>query len=131
MARHKLSDSKVRSLTEPGIYGDGDGLYLRNQRSGGKSWVLLWRLFGIRREIGLGAYGAGAGQVSLAAARTKAEEARAIVGAGGDPKTDMAERQSAGAAFGDIADEYIETMKTSWRGGKTLPAWERFAATYA
>jgi len=131
MARHKLSDSKVRSLSAPGIYGDGDGLYLRIQKSGGKSWVFIWRRYGVRREIGLGAYGAGAGQVSLAAARAKAEEARGIVGAGGDPKTDMAERQTAGASFGTIADEYIETMKTNWRGGKTLPAWERFAATYA
>ena len=131
MARHKLSDSKVRSLSVPGIFGDGDGLYLRIQKTGGKSWVFIWRRYGVRREIGLGAYGAGAGQVSLALARAKAEEARAIVGAGGDPKTDMAERQAAGATFGTIADEYISTMTPKWRGGKTLPAWERFAATYA
>lgn len=131
MARHKLSDSKVRSLSAPGIYGDGDGLYLRIQKTGGKSWVFIWRRYGVRREIGLGAYGAGSGQVSLALARTKAEEARAIVGAGGDPKTDMAERQAAGATFGTIADEYIAAMAPKWRGGKTLPAWERFAAKYA
>lgn len=131
MARHKLSDSKVRSLTLPGVYGDGDGLYLRIQKTGGKSWVFIYRRFGVRREIGLGAYGSGAGHVSLAAARVKAEEARAIVGAGGDPKTDMAERRSAGANFGTIADEYIATMQSKWRGGKTLAAWDRFANNYA
>jgi integrase len=133
MARHKLTDTKIKSLTEPGVYGDGDGLYLRLQRSGGKSWIFIWKRYGIRREIGLGPYGTGAGHVSLAAARVKADEARGIIGTGGDPKTDMAERKAAikAATFGTIADEYIETMKPKWRGGKTLPRWERFAKTYA
>jgi integrase len=63
----------------------------------------------------------------------KAGEARGIVGAGGDPKTDMTERKAAKriATFGTIADEYIETMKPKWRGGKTLPRWERFAKVHA
>lgn len=133
MARHKLVDAKIRSLTQAGIYGDGDGLYLRVQPSGSRSWVFIWRRFGVRREMGLGAYGSGAGHVSLATARTKAEEARQIVGAGGDPKADMAERRAAVrvVTFGQIADEYIETMRPKWRGAKTVVAWERFASTYA
>jgi integrase len=133
MARHKLSDSRVKTLTEPGIYGDGDGLYLRIQPSGSRSWVFIWRRFGARREIGFGPYGAGAGHVSLATARVKADEARNIVGAGGDPKAEMAERKAAArsATFGQIADEYIETMKSKWRGGKTLLRWERFAQVHA
>lgn len=133
MARHKLTDSKAKSLTKPGIYGDGDGLYLRVQSSGGKSWVFIWRRYGTRREIGLGRYGSGTGHVSLAAARAKADEARGIVGSGGDPKTDMAERKAAArsATFGQIADEYIEAMSPKWRGAKTLARWERFANTYA
>jgi integrase len=133
MARHRLTDSKARALSAPGIYGDGDGLYLRVQKGGTKSWVFIWRRFGARREIGLGRYGPGAWSVTLAAARAKADEARRIVGAGGDPKTDMAERRAAVRAvtFGQVADEYIEAMKPRWRGGKTVAAWERFAVTYA
>jgi integrase len=133
MARHKLTDSKIRSLTKPGVYGDGDGLYLRVQPSGSRSWSFIWRRYGARREIGLGPFGSGARHVSLATARAKAEEARAIIGAGGDPKTDMAERKAAVAVvtFGKVADEYIETMKPKWRGRSTLAAWERFAQTYA
>lgn len=133
MARHKLTDSKIRSLTKPGMHGDGDGLYLRIQSSGGRSWVFVWRRFGARREIGLGRYGPGAWSVSLAAARAKAAEAREIIGSGGDPKTDMAERKAAVKAvtFGTLADEYIETMKPRWRGAKTVAAWERFAKSYA
>ena len=132
MARHKLTDSKIRSLTKPGIYSDGDGLYIRVQASGRRSWVFIWRRFGTRREIGLGPYGAGAWHVSLAAARAKADEARDIIGSGGDPKTDMAERKAAAGTitFGKTADEYIETMKSKWRGAKTVAAWERFANAY-
>ena len=52
---------------------------------------------------------------------------------GGDPKTDMAERKAAQriATFGQIADEYISTMQSKWRGAGTVAAWERFARTYA
>ncbi|RNC93915.1 MAG: site-specific integrase [Oricola sp.] len=133
MARHKLTDSKIKNLIEPGIYGDGDGLYLRVQRSGSRSWVFIWRRFGVRREIGLGRYGPGAWNVSLAAARAKADEARQIIGEGGDPKTDMAERKAAAKAvtFGQVADEYIEAMRPKWRGQKTLASWQRFASIYA
>lgn len=133
MARHKLTDGKIRTLTKPGIYGDGDGLYLRVQPGGTRSWCFIWRRYGARREIGLGPYGAGARHVSLATARAKAEEAREIIGAGGDPKFDMAERKAAVAVvtFGKVADEYIETMKSKWRGRSTLAAWERFAQGYA
>lgn len=132
MARHKLVDAKIRGLNTPGIYGDGDGLYLRLQTAGGKSWVFIWKRYGVRREIGLGPYGTGAGQVSLAAARIKADEARAIVGQGGDPKTDLAERRAGVRVltFGKITHEYIEVMQSKWRGDKTLAAWERFSTTY-
>ncbi|MDT7536180.1 integrase arm-type DNA-binding domain-containing protein [Sphingobium sp. SA2] len=132
MARNKLTDSRVKAAVAPGVYGDGDGLYLRVQKSGGKSWIFIWRRCGVRREIGLGRYGAGAGHVSLAIARGKADEARLIVGAGGDPKVEMAERQAANRAptFGEVVAEYIETMAPKWRGAKTVAAWQRFATTY-
>lgn len=132
MPRHKLTDSKIRSLTKPGVYGDGDGLYLRVQPTGRRSWVFIWRRFGTRREIGLGPYNNGAWHVTLSAARAKADEAREIIGSGGDPKSDLAERKAAAGrvTFGKIADEYIETMQTKWKGRQTLPAWKRFASAY-
>jgi integrase len=133
MARHKLTDAKIRTLTSAGIYGDGDGLYLRVHPSGRRTWVFIWKRYGARREIGLGPYDAGTRRVSLATARVKADEARDIIGAGGDPKTDMAERKAAAAVvtFGQIADEYIEAMSPKWRGRATLAAWNRFALSYA
>ncbi|KAB2738449.1 DUF4102 domain-containing protein [Brucella anthropi] len=133
MARHKLSDSKVKALTKPGVYSDGDGLYLRVQPSGTRSWVFIWRRFGTRREIGLGPYGRGAAHVSLAAARVKAEECREIVGRGADPKTELAERKAAikSLTFGQIADEFVEVMRPKWKSEKSLARWKRFVVTYA
>ncbi|QVQ38421.1 integrase arm-type DNA-binding domain-containing protein [Pseudochrobactrum algeriensis] len=133
MARHKLTDSKVKAITKVGVHGDGDGLYLRVQASGSRSWVFIWRRFGTRREIGLGPYGSGSGHVSLASARVKAQEARDIVGRGGDPKIELSERQSAikQMTFGQIADEFVDTMKPKWKSHKSLQRWERFTKTYA
>ena len=132
MARHKLTHSKIKSLAKPGVYGDGDGLYIRVQPSGRKSWLFIWRRFGVRREIGLGPFEGGARHVSLTAARAKADEAREIVGAGGDPKADMAERKSATTAtFGTIFGEYIAAMRPKWRNDRTADTWETFAKTYA
>ncbi len=133
LARHKLTDSKVKSISNPGVYGDGDGLYLRVQASGTRSWVFIWRRYGARREIGLGPYGNGSGHVSLATARTKAEECREIIGRGGDPKTDLAERKAAikPMTFGQIADEFVEVMKPKWKSEKSLQRWQRFTITYA
>jgi hypothetical protein len=89
MARHKLRDSQVKAAGK-GIYGDGDGLFLRVSPTGARSWVFIWRRHGRRHEMGLGGYNL----VSLAAARDKAAEARGILGRGGDPFTEMAERQA-------------------------------------
>lgn len=65
----------------------------------------------------------------MAAARAKAEECRNIIGSGGDPKTDLAERKAAVkvATFGTVADEYRETMAPKWKSDKTAAKWKRFA----
>ncbi|TIV71766.1 MAG: DUF4102 domain-containing protein, partial [Mesorhizobium sp.] len=56
-ASNKLTDTWLkRSKIDNGIYGDGDGLYLRVQGSG-RSWVYIYAgAGGKRREMGLGAY---------------------------------------------------------------------------
>ena len=60
---NRLSSRKVQTLTDPGRYADGDGLYLVVDAAGAKRWVLLYRLAGRRREMGLGPLG----RVGLAA----------------------------------------------------------------
>ncbi|MER2509209.1 MAG: integrase arm-type DNA-binding domain-containing protein [Amaricoccus sp.] len=132
MARHKLTDTKVRAAGS-GWHGDGDGLWLRVQLSGSRSWVFVSIRHGRRREMGLGPYGGGARQVSLAAARVKAEEVREILGRGGDPFREMGERQARVKArtFGEIADELIEVKAPTFRNAKHLDQWRMTLAVYA
>ena len=83
-----LSAVRVRSVTTPGRYTDGGGLYLVVDDSGAKRWVLRTIVKGRRRDIGLG----GISLTSLSEAREEAFRLRKIARAGGDP---LAERRRA------------------------------------
>jgi integrase len=83
-----LTAAFVRTVKEPGRYGDGNGLFLLVQPSGSKSWVQRIVVRGKRRDIGLG----GTSVVTLAEAREKALDNRKLARAGGDP---LAARQQA------------------------------------
>jgi len=48
----KLSAIKVRSVTRPGMCGDGAGLWLQVSKSGSKSSIFRCDFFGQRHEIG-------------------------------------------------------------------------------
>lgn len=50
----KLAAVKIRSLTEPGRYSDGDGLFLEINGKGAASWTLRVQNNGKRQDIGLG-----------------------------------------------------------------------------
>src|SRR3712207_2768543 len=76
-----LTEAFIRSARDPGVYGDGNGLYLRVDRSGAKRWVLRTVVHGKRRDLGLG----GLSTTSLARARQKARAYRKIAREGGDP----------------------------------------------
>ena len=84
----KLTTKRVQGKLKPGMHNDGAGLYLRVTSTGAKSWILRCRVHGVKRDIGLG----GTAFVSLAEARKKAIEMRAIARTGGDP---LAERNRA------------------------------------
>jgi hypothetical protein len=60
MARHinRLTDIKIRSLKGPGLHADGNGLYLRFQAAGAKSWIFPYRSSngGRLRDMGVGSY---------------------------------------------------------------------------
>ena len=71
----------IRSITKPGMHGDGGGLYLKVTKSGTKSWIYRFQLSGKRREMGLGA----ADVIGLARARQLAAECREKVANGKDP----------------------------------------------
>ena len=77
----KLSALRVAKETNPGLYSDGVGLYLRVTKSGAKSWVFRYMLDRHSHEMGLRAIHA----VSLADARQKAASARSLCARGVDP----------------------------------------------
>ena len=55
-ALNKLTTPQAQSLSKPGRYSDGGGLYLRVLKNGSKSWTLRLKVNGRDREIGLGAF---------------------------------------------------------------------------
>lgn len=130
----KLTAIKIRSLTKPGSYGDGQGLYLQVQASGARSWFFRYMRAGRRRELGLGRLDTGDGEgVTLAAARDQAAEQRRLLRGGVDP---IEARRSQPAATPDRAFEavalaYIEAHEPSWRNKKHRQQWRNTLSTYA
>lgn len=128
MAKHKLSEAKIKGFSRPGIYGDGDGLWLRVQKTGSRNWVFIYRRGEKRHEIGLGGYGNGTAPVSLAVARQKAEEIRQRLSRGEDP---TAQKQAKVKTFLDCAKALIEDKKPAWTGEHTVREWELHLLEYS
>ena len=127
MARNKLSESKVRGLAKPGLYGDGDGLWIRVQKSGSRNWIFIYRRGAERVEMGLGGYGQGTAPVSLALAREKADAIRYQLARGENPKAARARPKT----FLDAANALIEAKRPEWTGAKTAREWEVGLLDYA
>lgn len=94
----KLTVAKIKSFSKPGLYGDGETLYLRIAKGGTKSWVQRVTIDGTRRDMGLGPYPV----VSLAKARRKAFENRVAIYDGRNP---VAEKRQAKAPTFQVAAE--------------------------
>ena len=68
----RLTAAFIRTIKQPGFYGDGHGLYLKVGSTGAKRWVQRIVIGDKRRDIGLGS----ASLVSLAEAREQALQHR-------------------------------------------------------
>ena len=124
----------VKQTAEPGLYGDGDGLYLRVAPGGSKSWVFRYQRGGERRHMGLGSETA----VSLAGARHRATEARRALAEGKDPiELRQSEKLAAVAAeagavtFAQAAADYVEAHRSGWRNTKHGKQWLATLEAYA
>ncbi len=80
-AEKVLSAAFVRTVTKPGKYFDGHGLFLKVDASGARRWIQRIMIRGKRSEIGMGS----ASLVSLSQAREQALENRKLAQMGGDP----------------------------------------------
>jgi integrase len=125
---------------------DGDGLYLQITKRGGKSWLFRFMMAGKAREMGLGAFGKparkGSPQVglTLADARDKAAEARALVRQGIDPishrqgqqRRELADRnRAATSTFRTLAEEMVSAREAGWKNRKHIQQWKNTLASYA
>jgi integrase len=123
----KLTAKQVDSDLAPGLYGDGDNLYLRIKEgtgkngvtTRGKSWVFIYRFAGAQHELGLGK--AGKDSVTLAQARVRAAEGRAMLSA--KPKIDpgavwRSKPAEKPATFGGKADALLDRQDERLLAGK-------------
>ena len=122
-----LTALKVRSLKEPGRYGDGNGLYLVVDPSGAKRWMLRTVVQGRRRDMGLGS----ARLVSLAAARDEATTHRRIARTGGDPVADLRKTRRAVPTFSQAARLVHGEQANAWRNNKHKSQWINTLTQYA
>ncbi|WP_427024866.1 tyrosine-type recombinase/integrase [Aureimonas ureilytica] len=128
MARNKLSERSIKAITKPGLYGDGDGLWLRAFSGGSKSWIFIYRRGSARTEMGLGGYGQGTAPVSLALAREKAEVIRQNLARGLDPRPS---RNSKKNTFLDCVEKTIEIKAKTFTNPKHTAQWRSTLNTYA
>jgi integrase len=114
----KLTDAKLRSLSEPGRHWDGAGLYLEATAAGGRYWRLKYRHEGKERRAALGVYP----DVPLKLARERAEAARAVLTRGRDPVAlwQAARELQAGA---DMAAIWRDAAELSDAGEDPAQAW--------
>ncbi len=125
----KLTDRSVRSLKTSGRFSDGETLILLVSPSGAKSWVQRIRINGQRHDLGLGGYPV----VSLAQARRKAQDNRALAKSGGDPIAEKREEAMVAAmpTFETLAQQHIAENRHAWRNAKHAGQWLSTLETYA
>ena len=131
---NKLSALKVSRMATPGLYSDGEGLWLQISPSGSKSWVYRYTIAGRRYHMGLGSLR----EVTLAEARERARECGRRIRAGGNPLAerhgDADARRMANAramTFDACTRIYIDAHRASWRNPKHAQQWENTLAAYA
>ena len=124
-AEKVLSAAFVRTVSKPGKYTDGHGLFLKVDASGAKRWVQRIIIRSKRTEIGMGS----ASLVSLAEARETALENRKLARAGGDPL--QAKRASqAQLSFEDAARKVHKIHEPTWRNKKHAAQFLSTLETY-
>ncbi|MEI6556870.1 MAG: integrase arm-type DNA-binding domain-containing protein [Rhodospirillaceae bacterium] len=129
-----LTARKVETIKTPGMFADGNGLYLQVTQTGGKTWIFRYQIAGRRRDMGLGS----SSFISLAEARQKAADSRKLVAAGTDPIEHRTHQEAAAASesakavtFKECAEALIENMRPGWKNAKHSAQWSATLETHA
>src|SRR5438132_6929560 len=110
----KLTAVKIRSLSEPGRYADGDGLFLNINGKGSGNWMLRVQAGGRRRDIGLGSLKL----ISLAEARDAAFTMRKMIAQGVDPVSEREKERLVVPTFREAAKQVHAEHEKAWKNGK-------------
>ena len=131
---YKLTPLAVRSVTKPGLYGDGLGLYLQVSNFDTKSWLFRFMRNGVARKMGLGPLHT----ITLAQARKRAAEARLLLLDGHDPiearklaRANDYLKAAKAITFEECAERYIASNEASWKSATHRKQWRSTLATYA
>ena len=111
----KLKDAALRTLKTTGKHFDGGGLYLEVTTAGGRYWRWKYRHLGKEKRMAFGVYP----DVSLKEARERADGARKVLAAGGDPgqlrKADKAKAKvDAANTLETVAEEWMAHQAQRW-----------------
>lgn len=114
----KLTVTKIKALTKPGRYGDGDTLMLNVTKGGAKSWVQRLHIQRRPTHVSLGPWPA----ISLALARDLAIDNRRALALG---RNIVAEKRSGKArpTFEKAAEVYVKTIVPRWKPGRHNQEW--------
>ncbi len=130
----QLSEVKLKTLTSPGAYPDGDGLYFQVTKTGSRSWFYRYQHNGKQRKQGLGSYPT----VKLAMARDKAVACKQLLIDGIDPIQDRQQKKLAAQlkansqkTFRFCAEQYIDSKKGEWSNAKHVYQWTQSLKHYA
>ena len=126
----KLTDAKLRNLTEPGKHFDGSGLYLDVTKAGGRYWRMKYRHGGKEKKLAFGVYPA----VGLKDARDQAAEARKVLQAGDDPgavrKASKAlATHEAVNTFEAVARDWHQHQAARWESETAGASWHPWLLT--
>lgn len=109
-----LTDTAIRKIKPADKvrrYADSHGLYLEVTPTAAKYWRMKYRFAGREKRLAFGVYP----EVTLAEARARCDEARALLRDGKDPSAERkAAKQAAeirGETFGAIATEWMQRQK--------------------
>ena len=127
----RLTKAKAMALRKPGLYSDGDTLYLRvappgkTKSVGSKQWIQRVTINGKRRDIGIGPFPL----VSPLLARRKAFENRLAIFEGRDPLAEK--RKAAMPRFRSAARSTHKGLCKQWRSKKVAALWMQRMERYA
>jgi integrase len=128
--RHRANQLTVRaidSISQPGRYPDGGGLYLVADNKSAKRWLLRIMVQGKRCDLGLGSYPL----VSLSEARDLARSYVKEARAGHDPRQTLRKRVEVTPTFQSLAQEYFNQHKSRWKNDKHRQQWINTLQQYA